>query len=163
MQKPKWLIAILSVFLILGVLFMLGKKSVHTEITTSASASKVWQALSSPEKVQEWNTVLIPLEGNLKEGETVKYEFYQEEGGKAAGINAKVIKIDHENEINQRGGIAGILTFNHQYILKGGKTETRIIIHEEYRGLMVPFWNPATVETAYRRLLSQLKNFLENE
>ena len=163
MLKSKWFLVSLFFVLILGTLFMLGKKSVQTEITTSAAASKVWQAISSTEKVKEWNSVLIPLEGNLSEGETVKHEFFQEEGGKAAVMNAKVIKVDNEQMINQRGGIPGILTFNHQYIIEGGEAETQIIIHEEYRGLMVPFWNPAPVETAYGRLLGQLKSFLENE
>ena len=56
-----------------------------------------------------------------------------------------------------KGGMTGILTFNHKYILEKTGTVTKVIVHEEYKGIMVPFWNPSSVEKAYEKLLLELK------
>ena len=42
-----------------------------------------------------------------------------------------------------------MLTFNHQYILQPEDGGTRIIQHEEYRGLGVWFWDESWVTPAY--------------
>ena len=54
-----------------------------------------------------------------------------------------------------------ILTFNHKYTLESANDGTRLIIHEDYRGIMVPFWNPTPVEKAYERLAMDLKTRVE--
>ena len=159
----KWVIAILIVVVILVVLFMIGRKSVSTEVQIKASQDAVWQALSDASVVKEWNKVLIPVEGELAEGNSIKYEFYQDEGGEAAAIDAKVKQISQAELINQQGGIPFILTFDHKYIIESTESGTTVRINEKYRGIMVPFWNPAPVEAAYSRLLQQLKDHLENE
>lgn len=151
------------VVLIIIVLLFLGKKSVSTEVMIKASKEEVWSALSKASTIQKWNKVLIPLEGEVKEGTKVKYEFHQEENGKPSKIDATVIAVESYELINQNGGITLILTFNHKYIIEVTNLGTKVKIHEEYRGMMVPFWNPAPVELAYKRLLLQLKTYLENE
>ncbi len=156
-------IGILVVLAFLILLYMLGKKSVHTEIQINASPSAVWSALSNLDEVRSWNKVLIPIDGELAVGSSVNYEFYQEEGGKPASMPGKVLKLEKEKLINQAGGMTGILTFNHQYIIEPAEGGCTVTIHEEYRGLMVPFWNPAPVEKAYARLLQSLKAHVERQ
>ena len=136
---------------LLGVLlfglYMAGRKSVHTEIFIPAPPEKVWSVLIDVPKVREWNTVLIPVEGDIKIGSSVKYEFHQNEN-KTSIIPAKVKQIVENKLLNQTGGMPGVLTFDHKYIIQHTKNGTLVVIHEDYRGILVSFWNPAQVEYA---------------
>lgn len=161
--KSKWIFVLLSLTLILGLLLMLGRKSVHTEIWVEAEVAELWAALTKPAQIHKWNNVLVPIDGTLKEGHTIQYEFYQNEGGKAAVISARVKKVETSQLINQSGGIPGLLTFDHKYIIEPQGAKIKVTIHEEYRGIMVPFWNPAPVEKAYTRLLQSLKVYVEQK
>ena len=143
------------------LLYFIGSKSVHTEILVNSSAEKVWNALTDVSKVKEWNKVLIPVEGEIREGNKVVYEFYQDPQNISV-ISAKVRKREEMKLLNQYGGIPGVLTFNHKYILKTVDDQTKVIVHEEYSGIMVPFWNPSPVEKAYSRLLESLKLYVES-
>lgn len=159
--SSKWLIGLLVVALVLLVLYLTGKKSVQAEIRIRATTDEVWAVLMDVPKVKEWNPVLIPLEGELKEGATLKYEFHQDDEKKATVMNAQVKQLIPNKLIRQKGGMVGLLTFDHQYLLEAMGEETRVSIREQYRGIMVPFWNPAPVEAAYERLLHHLKERME--
>jgi len=137
------------------ILYFTGRKSVHAEITIDTKPSAIWSVLTTADQIHEWNSVLIPVEGELKEGEKVKYEFRQE-GSDPAVMSATVIKMDENKMINQKGGLAGILTFNHEYKLEDTEGGVKVIIHEEYQGIGVNFWNPAPVQAAYEKLLKEL-------
>lgn len=156
--SSKWVIVLLVIVALLLVLFIVGKKSVKAEVTIEASPDEVWKVLTEINTVGEWNKVLIPIHGELEQGNTIKYEFYQDEKGKAAAINARVKELLPSQLINQTGGIPGVLTFNHKYIIEPDPMGCKVLIHEKYRGVMVPFWNPAPVEKAYERLLISLRD-----
>lgn len=153
----KWMIFFYVPVLIMIILFMAGRKSVHTEVFIPASPKMVWSVLMDVPKLKEWNTVLIPIEGELIVGNSVKYEFHQDKNN-IITIPAKVKQIVEGKLLNQTGGMPGILTFDHKYILESDMSGTKVVIHEDYRGAMVPFWNPDPVEQAYTRLAEALKN-----
>jgi len=163
MLGSKWALLVLIPISVLVILFVLGKKSVQAEVKIEATPDQVWTTLTDVARVKEWNTVLIPKEGSLQIGNTIKYAFYQEEGGKPAEMNAKVRQLTPNALINQAGGMPGILTFDHKYILTQEEEYTLVRIQEEYRGIMVNFWNPEPVERAYERLLGLLKKRIEEE
>ena len=160
--SSKWIMALAIVLAVLVLLWVIGKKSAKAEIVIHASPEDVWAVLTDTRTVKNWNKVLIPIQGNLHEGNTVKYEFYQEENGKAAVMDAKVKQLTTNSMINQSGGFPGIMTFDHKYIIDPTESATTVKIYEVYRGIMVPFWNPTPVEKSYERLLLQLKNHVEN-
>lgn len=139
MFSSKWVIAGLTLLSIVLLLLMIGRKSAHTEVIIKATPEKVWAVLTDFTQVKEWNSVLVPIQGELKEGNTIKYEFCQDEGGKAAVMDATVRKIIPGELINQTGGMPLVLTFNHKYILEPVGEGTKVTIHEEYRGVMVSF------------------------
>jgi hypothetical protein len=161
-MSTKWLITVVALGAILFILFMIGKKEVKTSVEIQAPVSEVWKALESAENMRAWNKVLIPLAGELIAGEKVTYKFVQDEKS-TSELAATVYKIEQEKLINQGGGPVGLLTFNHSYMLEPIDDGTRVTIHEVYKGIMVPFWNPKAVELAYERVLQQLKTFVENE
>ncbi len=152
----KLTLSVLGLISILVLLYVFGKKSVHHEITIPASPKSVWQVLVATERYPEWNPVMVSAKGRLQPGQQVQYTFRQE-ADKEYVIPATVKTIEEEKLLNQVGGTAGILTYDHRYSLEKVEGGTKVVIHEEYRGIAVPFWNPAPVADAYQRLNEALR------
>ena len=71
----KWFLIFVGILLVLILLYIFGNKSVHAEIQIETAPEEVWNVLTDTERIKEWNTVLIPIEGSLEEGNTIKYKF----------------------------------------------------------------------------------------
>ena len=142
------------------ILIFTGNKSVHSEITINANPEKVWKVLTDIKAYPEWNPTMLLIEGDVKEGGKVTYQFTQD-ASTISKIGAKVIEIIPNQLLNQKGGIPAVLTFDHKYVLEPAGETTVIIIHEDYKGLGVHFWNPEPVEKAYQRLNEALKSRVE--
>ena len=156
-------IIIITALVIIGVvifLYIIGKKSVHSELIINASAQEVWRVLTDTDKYPEWNPTMRLLEGEMEMGNTLMYEFTQDADNKSK-IPAKVRQIIPNQLLNQGGGLPVILTYNHRYVLEPIDKGTKVIIHEDYKGIYVPFWNPKAVEAAYERLNNALKKRVE--
>ena len=149
LAKLRWII-----YCILPV--CIGCSSVHTEITIPAEPEKVWSVLTDTSGYKAWNPVLVPIEGDLKEGGKLKYQMTQPDG-KQSEVTARVKKMVELKELNQGGGIPGILTFDHKWLLERVDGGTRVIQHEEYRGIGVWFWDEGWVEPAYARANEALR------
>ena len=143
---------------LLVVLFIIGDKSVHHEITVDAPPTKVWEVITNTEEYSEWNPVMLSVDSAPTIGAKVTYK-YQQEPGKVYDIPVKVKAMDAEKLLNQAGGYPGILTYNHRYELVpvNDGASTKVIIHEDYRGIGVPFWNPDAVGASYGRLNEAIK------
>jgi len=139
---------------IFGVLLMalsfFGCGSVHTSIVIPASPENIWSVLTDPAGYSEWNPVLVPFEGELRQGETVMYRM-TDHNGKTSEVEATVIEMVERKTLNQFGGMRGILTFDHSWTLEEVEGGTRVTQHEEYRGIGVWFWDYSWVEVAYSR------------
>ncbi|MGD9057176.1 MAG: SRPBCC domain-containing protein [Desulfobacterales bacterium] len=149
-SNAKWLLFILP--LVFG-----GCKAAHTEITIPADPEIIWSVLTDASGYKAWNPVLVPIEGDLREGEKLKYQMTQPDG-KQSDIMARVKKMVELKELNQGGGIPGILTFDHKWLLEPVNEGTRVTQHEEYRGIGVLFWDASWVGPAYRNVNEALKN-----
>ncbi len=148
--------------LLLLILVLTGRKSVHHEILIKATPDAVWSVLMDAKSYQEWNPVLIPIEGELVEGARIRYLFRQDEQNESE-IPSTVRQLIPQQLLNQGGGMPGVLTFDHRYILEEMADGTKVTIHEDYRGIGVHFWNPAPVEQAYGRLNEALKRTVEQQ
>lgn len=157
----KYLIILFAIIAIAIILYFTGKKSVHHEIFINASPTKVWSVLINTDDYENWNPVMKLVEGEVKEGNNVLYQFTQNEDN-SSEIPSTVQKIIPNKLLNQAGGLPFILTFNHQYIIEPTTQGTKVIIHEDYRGIGVNFWNPTPVEKAYGRLNKALKQRVES-
>ncbi|WP_295895679.1 SRPBCC family protein [uncultured Vibrio sp.] len=135
---------------------LLGSKSVHTEIIIPSTPEKVWQVLTDIERYHEWNSAITLVNGELKEGHKVTYRF-QETDAKAANISSEVIEITPYKHLNHKGGIWGVITFDQHYNLEPHELGTRFIIHEEYTGVYVNFWDESHTLKQYQKLAFALK------
>jgi hypothetical protein len=153
-KKITWFVGMIGG--VLMALSFLGCGTVHTEIVIPASSLAVWSVLTDVAGYDDWNPVLIPIEGDIRQGEKLKYRMIQPDG-KESEVKAKVIEITKERTLNQFGGIWGILTFNHKWLLIPVDGGTRVTQHEEYRGIGVLFWDYSWVELAYSKANEALK------
>ncbi len=156
----KWVIMIAILVVVLFVLYFLGKKSIHHEISINASPEKVWKVLTNMDDYDEWNPTMKLVNGDVKVGNKVTYQFTQDENN-ISEIPATVKQLIPNKLLNQSGGIPFVLTYNHKYILELENDGTKVTIHEDYRGIGVNFWNPKLVELAYKRLNKALKERAE--
>ncbi|MEM8898698.1 MAG: SRPBCC family protein [Bacteroidota bacterium] len=153
---------ILSVFLLLGlILAVMGHKHVHHEIMIAASPEEVWAVIIDTDLYAEWNPAITVKKGDLIEGETILYDFKQNED-KSYDILATVKEMKEGQLLNQVGGRVGLLTFDHKYMLESVKNSTKVTIHEEYRGIGVHFWDPAPLEVVYGQVNTALKRRIES-
>jgi len=154
-KNIKWIAGVIGG--IVTFLSLFGCATVHTKIVIPAPADVVWSVLTDTGGYKDWNPVLIPVEGELREGEKLKYRMIQPDG-KESIVGAKVVKMVNQQLLNQTGGIPGVLTFNHKWLLNPVDGETRVTQHEEYRGIWVWFWDHSWVEPAYTQANEALKN-----
>lgn len=152
----KIFILLVALIAILFILYLTGRKSVHHEIVIQASPEKVWAVITNTDQYPDWNPVMQLLEGSVKEGNKVKYQFTQA-ADNSYNIDSTVKKVRPNTLLNQGGGTPGVLTFDHKYILEPHAEGTRLSIHEDYAGIGVNFWNPVPVEAAYIRLNEAIK------
>lgn len=157
----KWTLLVLVIIALIVILYFTGKKSVHHEITINTSPEKVWKVLTNMDSYNEWNPVMKLMKGEIKEGSKVTYQFTQDTDNQSE-IPATIAQIIPNKLLNQKGGLPFILTYNHSYTLKPLGNKTVVIIHEDYKGIGVNFWNPKPIEKAYRRLNEALKKRVES-
>lgn len=141
----------------MSVSALLGSKSVHTEVIILSTPEKVWQVLTDIERYSEWNPAITLVEGELKEGNKVTYRF-QETDTKAANISSEVIEISPHRHLNHKGGIWGIITFDQHYYLEPHELGTKFIIHEDYTGVYVNFWDESHTQKQYQNMADVLQS-----
>lgn len=140
--------------LLLGAGQVFAKKIAHHEIIISATPEQVWAVLSDIKNYAQWNPTLQPVgdiaKAGLAKGDKIKYDFIDSDGKKTR-IKAKVKQVIPNQLLNQKGGIPGLITYDNYYTLEPMKngTQTKVIIHEEYRGVYVWFWDTTSTEKAY--------------
>ncbi len=156
-KKGKWVALIAAMIgVIVMALALFGHKVVHTEIVIPAPPAEVWAVLTDAPRYEEWNPVLVRVEGAYREGAELT-NLVREPSGKESVMTSTVIRMTDERELNQFGGIRGLLTFDHQWLLEPVDGGTRVIQHEEYRGLGVWFWDASWVEPAYSKANEALR------
>ena len=156
----KWMIVVYILLALVIILFLTGKKSVHAEIIVNTSPDRVWEVLMDQQSYNNWSTVLIPTDGVFHSDSTVTYDMIDADG-KSTSVKTRVVELRKNEVLNQYGGTRGILTVDHRYILERAESGTKVIIHEDYRGIMVNFWNPGWVQKGYEQTLVGLKAYIE--
>ena len=132
-------------------------KTVHAELVIPASPDRIWAVLTDTAAYAEWNPIFVRAEGEFREGGTVAYGMKSPDG-EVSDVAPTVRKLVPSREINQFGGIPGVLTFDHTWRIDPLPEGSKVTQHEEYRGVYVWFWDPAWVEDAYEEALVGLRD-----
>lgn len=159
MRASRWALGVLAVLGALVSLGLTGHKSVQAERVMPHPPAAIWAVLVDASGYEDWNPILVRAEGRFEEGRTMHY-LMRAADGEATPVESRVRRLVVERELNQFGGLRGVLTFNHTWSLEPAGNGTRVTQHEEYRGIGVWFWNPAWVEAAYLDGLFALENHL---
>lgn len=145
------------IILLAVVLTLTGKKTFHVEITIPAPPEAVWAVLTDAPAYAEWNPVFVRVDGEFREGGEVQTTV-KEPGKPDVVITSKVLKVFPNQELNQFGGIRGIITFDHQWLLEPVEGGTRVTQHEVDRGIYTWFWASDWVEPAYLKASEALRD-----
>ncbi len=151
-------IALILVTIVLLASFV--RKSVKAEVTIEAAPEDVWAVLSDPTSYSKWNPILVAVEGTFEEGAVMAVDMRNPDGSITA-MTPRVKELVPGSKLNQFGGVAGVLTYDHTWSLESVNGGTRVVQFEEYRGIGVLFWNPASVEAAYNEANANLKALIE--
>ena len=158
----RWIVAIGLLLTLCIALALFVRKSVHAELTIQADPHQVWAVLTDPDSYPDWNPILIDVEGEFVEGRQLSVNMKNPDGSVTV-VSPRVEKVVPNAELNQVGGIPGVLTFDHTWRLEAADGGTRVTQFEEYRGIGVLFWDPAWVEAAYRRANENLRVRIEQD
>lgn len=159
-MTSKWTIAIGLILIAITLLALFARKSVRAELIIQADPGEVWAVLTDPASYPDWNPILVTVEGEFTEGATLSVGMKSPDGS-VTEVKPTVKKLVPNSEINQYGGIPGVLTFDHTWKLAAAAEGTRVTQFEEYRGIGVLFWDPAWVEEAYRQANLNLRDKVE--
>ncbi len=155
-MNTKLTITIALILAAVVLLALFARKSVQTELTIEAAPEDVWAVLIDPTSYAEWNPILVAVEGTFEEGATMAVDMRNPDGSITA-MTPRVKELLPGSKLNQFGGIPGVLTYDHTWSLESVDGGTRVLQFEEYRGIGVLFWNPASVEAAYNEANTNLK------
>lgn len=157
----KWIAVIAALITLLIIMYLSGRKSVHSELVIETSPQEVWKVLMDIKGYPDWNRVLLPVSGSIEEGHVLPYQLIQP-GGQALEIKLKVLRSMPAKLLNQYGGVPGLFTFDHRYMLEAEGEHTKVIIHEDFRGIGVLFYDVNWLDEAYTDLLRSLRDHILN-
>ena len=152
---------LIGAFSLLFILWLTGRKSVHHEVNIQASPETVWKVITDMDQYPQWNPVMRLLEGKVEQGNQVKYLLTQDEDTQIE-IRATIAQLIPEQLMRNTGGNPLLFSFDHTYTLQVNAALVKVIIHENYTGIGVNFWNTGPIKEAYRRLNIALKERCEN-
>ncbi len=149
----KW--GVLPLLLIVAAAALFTKKSFHVETIIAAPPEAIWAILVDTESYSEWNPVFVGIDGKYRENEAVKNSVRFPDGS-IVEMQATVQTLTENRELRQSGGMPGLLTFDHQWLLEPVEGGTRVVQQETDRGLWLWFWNSDWIEPAYQSVLAAL-------
>ncbi|MEM7049829.1 MAG: SRPBCC domain-containing protein [Acidobacteriota bacterium] len=150
-----WLV-LLATCLVLVLGALLTRKTFHVEVMIAAPPQAVWDVLMETAAYPEWNPTFVKVEGEYAEGAKLQ-NFVRDPDGKLLEMTAKVTTLDPPRVLRQVGGIPGVLSFDHRWVLEPTAAGTRVTQHEVDRGIGLWFWNSSWIEPAYDATNAALK------
>ncbi|MCP4138275.1 MAG: SRPBCC domain-containing protein [bacterium] len=162
-MKKKGLYAFAILAITISLLSTFGKKDITTEITMDAPINTVWLELTDFSKYPDWNPFIKKLTGDIKEGNTIEVTFHAK--GSDPMVFTPEIKLKEKNKILQWEGkflLPGIFTGKHTFELtKLEENKTKLVQKENFKGILVPFFNFDSTEEGFNLMNKELKKRVE--
>ena len=159
----KWSALVFVVVLVTAVAVSLAtRKTFRVEITIPAPPEAVWEVLIDTAAYPEWNPVFIEVDGAYVQGHKVLNKV-RDPSGAVLEMTATVDTLVPSAELRQSGGLPGVLTFDHRWLLEPVEGGTRVIQHEVDRGLGLWFWNSEWIEPSYAQTNEALAERVRNK
>ena len=150
-----------SAFLVAtGVAVLLGtitKKTFHVEIEIAAPPEAVWAVLTDTEHYQEWNPTQVEIRGVHALGSKLVAVFDAPEVTPFE-VELTLSEMDAPYLLRQRGGVPGIITFDHRWMISPTEHGSLVVQHEVDRGIYLLFWDSSWIEPAYKRASEALRD-----
>ncbi|MEX3010310.1 SRPBCC family protein [Hoeflea sp. TYP-13] len=151
----KWVIT--PLLLVAVVLALIGRETFHVEVTIPAPPEEVWAVLMDTSAYGDWNPVFTKVEGEYNEGANIR-NTVQAPDGQILDIETTVKVLNENRELRQTGGMTGLLTFDHQWLLESVEGGTRVTQHEIDQGLYMWFWDSGWIEPSYAKVSEALRD-----
>ena len=151
----KFAVPAIIIVLIAGALMT--KKTFHVEQFIEATPEEIWEVLMDTSTYPEWNPVFVQVEGVYAEGAKMLNKVKAPQGD-LLEMSATVKTLRTTRELRQTGGLPGIITFDHQWLLEPVEGGTILTQREVDRGLYLWFWDSSWIEPAYQRVNEALKH-----
>ena len=137
----------------LGLLLVasfLTTKTFRAEITIAAPPEKVWAVLMDTQSYPDWNPTFVAVSPPYALGAKISSRVVKPDGA-FIDMTPTVTALRANRELGQAGGVPGILTYHHKWLLGpvAGGTHVRQI--DVDRGGFLWFWDSSWVEPAYQR------------
>lgn len=150
-------IALGTILLVVGAAATFTSKTFHVEVEIAAPPEAIWAVLTDTARYSEWNPTQVEVRGTHRVGESVSARFAAP-GGEVLEIEMTVRDLRTAQLLRQVGGVPGVITFDHSWILKPVNGGTRVIQHEVDRGIYLWFWDSSWIEPAYQRAGEALRD-----
>ncbi len=140
--------AVLAVLIVAVATALATRKSFLVEIWIPAPPEAVWAVLVDTPSYPQWNPVFVEVDGAYVAGKTVVNRV-REPGGAILEMTATVETLVPNSQLRQSGGVPGIVTFDHRWLLEPADDGTKVTQHEIDRGIGLWFWDSDWIEPAY--------------
>ncbi|MTI02166.1 SRPBCC domain-containing protein [Roseibium sp. RKSG952] len=149
----KWGLPALGLVVVAG---LLTQKTFRAEIVIAASADEVWRVLMATDKYPDWNPIFVEVTGVYAEGAKLRNKVL-DPSNKSLEMTSTVVTLAPERQLRQKGGVPGILTFDHRWQLEPVSGGTKVTQYEVDRGIGLWFWDSSWIEPAYSKVNDALK------
>ena len=115
---------------------------IQTSLIINASPKKVWEALTDYPRYKEWSTFLQDIQGEPKEGSTLKVTICPP-GAKPMPFSPTLTKVQSEQEVRWVGKFLCRHVFQGEHyfqLKKVSENETQFIHSEIFSGLLAPLF-----------------------
>ena len=129
---------------------LLTSKTFEAKITIAAPPEKVWAVLMDTKSYSEWNPTFVAVSPPYALGVKISSRVMKPDGA-FIDMRPTVTALVANRELRQSGGLPGILTYNHSWLLQPVAGGTLVRQIDVDRGGFLWFWDTSWIEPAYQR------------
>ena len=149
MKPSAWKLAV-AILTGLVVASFLTAKTFEAEINVAAPPEEVWAVLMDTERYPGWNPTFVAVSPAYGPDIQVRSRVAKPNGSFIDMITTVKTFVAHE-ELRQSGGLPGVLTYNHAWLLTPVDGGTHVRQVDVDRGAYLWFWDSSWIEPAYQR------------